>query len=148
MLTLSPSAREVGFQQRSLREALDAAGFESLVNEGRTGNVEAAQILISSAVDESLEHMRSLAEKHVDRLLPYLRREERRLRDWKKRRQDLLETRLDNLPANHRKAKMYRRELEEMDAYLRDRQENWRDTYFTAATEPSTQLVLVIEGVN
>ena len=29
-----------------------------------------------------------------------------------------------------------------------DRKENWRDTNFTASTEPSTRLVLVIEGVN
>ena len=84
----------------------------------------------------------------MDQLLPYLRREERRLRDWKKRRQELLEARIEKLSANHRKAKKYRKDLEEMDAYLRDRQENWRDSYFTASTEPSTQLVLVIEGVD
>jgi hypothetical protein len=34
-----------------------------------------------------------------------------------------------------------------MDAYVRDRQDNWRDAHFTAASEPSTQLLLVIEGV-
>ena len=35
-----------------------------------------------------------------------------------------------------------------MEAYLKDRKENWLNTYFTASAEPSTQLVLVIEGVN
>jgi hypothetical protein len=34
-----------------------------------------------------------------------------------------------------------------MDAYLKDRRENWVNSYFTTTTEPSTQLVLVIEGV-
>lgn len=137
-----------GFQHRSLREALEAAGFERLVNEGNAGDIEAIrQPLVEAAVESSLEHMRSLGQQHVDRLLPYLRREERRLREWKKRRRQLLESRIEKLPPNHRKAKMYRKDLEEMDAYLQDRQENWRDTYFTASTEPSTQLVLVIEGV-
>ena len=136
------------FEYRSLRDALNAAGFEKLANEGNTGDIEPIkQPLIEAAVEYSLEHMRELAKEHVDNLLPYLRREERRLRDWKTRRTELLESRLEKLPPNHRKAKMYRKDLEEMDAYLRDRQENWRDTYFTASTEPSTQLVLVIEGV-
>src|SRR5262249_28810908 len=112
-----------GFQQRPLREALDAAGFERLVNEGRPWNIyEIKQPLIEAAVESSLSHMRTLGEQHVDRLLPYLRREERRLREWKRKRQELLESRLEKLPPNHRKAKMYRRELEEMDVYLRDRQ--------------------------
>ena len=135
-----------GFQHRSLREALEAAGFERLANEGNAGDIEAIrQPLVAAAVESSLEHMRTLGRQHVERLLPYLRVEERRLRRWKATRQNILESRIEQ---NHRKAKKYRKDLEEMDAYLRDRQENWRDTYFTASTEPSIQLVLVIEGVN
>ncbi|MCM2372098.1 DEAD/DEAH box helicase [Aporhodopirellula aestuarii] len=138
-----------GFEHRSLRDALDAAGFDSLVNQGNTGDIKAIQgPLIEAAVESSLEHMRELGRKHVDSLLPFLRRENRRLRNWKNRRQELLESRIEKLPPNHRKTKMYRKDLEEMDAYLRDREDNWQDTYFTASTEPSTQLVLVIEGVN
>lgn len=138
-----------GFEHRSLRDALDAAGFDNLVNEGNTGDIEAIRgPLIEAAVESSLEHMRDLGKRHVDNLLPFLRRENRRLRNWKNRRQELLEARIEKLPPNHRKTKMYRKDLEEMDAYLRDREDNWQDTYFTASTEPSTQLVLVIEGVN
>jgi len=137
-----------GFQHRSLREALNAAGFDSLVNDGNAGNLEEIRgPLIEAAVEASLEHMRELGRRHVDNLLPFLRRENRRLRNWKNRREELLTSRIEKLPPNHRKAKMYRKDLEEMDAYLRDREENWQDTYFTASTEPSTQLVLVIEGV-
>ena len=136
------------FEHRSLRQALEAAGFERLVNEGKTGNIGAAQLVIPAAVEASLDHMRKLGEQHVDRLLPYLRREERRLREWKKRRQEILETRIEQYGKNHPRARRYKRDLQEMEDYLRDRQENWRDTYFTASTEPSTQLVLVIEGVN
>ncbi|QDV25305.1 DEAD/DEAH box helicase [Aureliella helgolandensis] len=137
-----------GFEHRSLRDALDAAGFDSLINQGNTGDIKAIQgPLIEAAVESSLEHMRKLGRQHVNSLLPFLRRENRRLRNWKNRRQELLESRIDKLPPNHRKTKMYRKDLEEMDAYLRDREDNWQDTYFTASTEPSTQLVLVIEGV-
>ncbi|MDA0814408.1 MAG: DEAD/DEAH box helicase, partial [Verrucomicrobia bacterium] len=138
-----------GFEHQSLRDALDAAGFDSLINQGNTGDIKAIQgPLIEASVESSLEHMRELGRQHVDSLLPYLRRENRRLRNWKNRRQELLESRIEKLPPNHRKTKMYRKDLEEMDAYLRDREDNWQDTYFTASTEPSTQLVLVIEGVN
>ena len=137
-----------GFQQRSLRQALDAAGFSSLVNEGNAGNLDAIRgPLIAAAVEVSMYHMRDLGRRHVDNLLPFLRRENRRLRNWKIRREELLRSRMENLPPNHPKAKMYRKDLEEMEAYLKDREENWQDTYFTASTEPSTQLVLVIEGV-
>ena len=129
-----------GFQQRSLREALDAAGFSSLVNEGNAGNLEAIRgPLIEAAVEGSLNHMRELGRKHVDNLLPFLRRENRRLRNWKIRREELLASRIEKLPPNHPKAKMYRKDLEEMDAYLRDREENWQDTYFTASPERAKQ---------
>ena len=136
-----------GFEHRSLREALNAAGFERLVNEGNTGDIEAIRgPLIEAAVESSLQHMRELGKQHVDNLLPYLRRENRRLRKWKEKRVEILGKRIAKLPPNHRKSKMYRKDLEEMDAYLKDREDNWQDTYFTASTEPSTQLVLVIEG--
>jgi ERCC4-related helicase len=138
-----------GFEHRSLREALDEAGFDKLINEGRQGNLDAIrQPLIEAAVNASLERMRDLGRKHVDDLLPFLRRENRRLRNWKLRREELLASRIEKLSPNHPKVKMYRKDLEEMDAYLRDREENWQDTYFTASTEPTTQLVLVIEGVS
>ncbi len=138
-----------GFQHRPLREALDRAGFDSLVNEGKVGDLDAIRgPLIASAVEASLDYLRKLGHQHVESLLPLLRRENRRLRNWKNRREELLASRIEKLSPNHPKAKMYRKDLEEMDAYIRDREENWQDTYFTASTEPSTQLVLVIEGLN
>ena len=138
-----------GFKHRPLREALDRAGFDSLVNEGKVGDLDAIRgPLIASAVEASLDYLRKLGHQHVESLLPLLRRENRRLRNWKNRREELLASRIEKLSPNHPKAKMYRKDLEEMDAYIRDREENWQDTYFTASTEPSTQLVLVIEGLN
>jgi len=136
-----------GFQHRPLSEALDAAGFGSLMNEGKPGNIAAAQTLIPSAVEASLAHMRQLGIKTQDRLLGPLRAEERRLSKWSTKRHELLEDRLEQLPENHRKARQYKQQLQEMDAYLKDRTQNWVNSYFTTTTEPSTQLVLVIEGV-
>lgn len=136
-----------GFQHRSLSEALEAAGFGSLMNEGKAGNIAAAEALIPSAVEASLSHMRQLGVQTQDRMLGPLRAEERRLRKWSTKRRELLEDRIEELPENHRKARQYKQQLQEMDAYLKDRTENWVNSYFTTTTEPSTQLVLVIEGV-
>jgi hypothetical protein len=47
----------------------------------------------------------------------------------------------------HPKTRQYKRNLDETEDYQRDRQENWLEAQFTPAKEPSTQLVLVIEGV-
>ncbi len=67
---------------------------------------------------------------HVPRMTPLPRQTERRLREWRNRRRMLLETR-----------------IKEWGEYLQDRQQNWRNTHFLAASEPSTQLVLVVVGV-
>ncbi len=134
------------FAHRPLREALDAAGFESLVNEGAIGNLQAAQLLIQSAVEESLKHLRALRDRRIDEQLPFLRVEERRLRAWRTRRAALLESRIEQLGAQHVHARKYGKLLEEMAAYLKDREKNWRDAYFEVDAEPTTQLVLVIEG--
>jgi ERCC4-related helicase len=136
-----------GFQHRPLSEALEAAGFDALMNEGKTGNTVAAQALIPSAVEASLSHMRELGKRTQDRMLGPLRAEERRLKKWSTKRRELLEDRIEELPENHRKVRQYKQQLQEMDAYLKDRTENWVNSYFTTTTEPSTQLVLVIEGV-
>lgn len=136
-----------GLQHRALREALDAASFAHLVNDGQQGHQQAAQLLIPAAVEASLEHLRQLQLGREKELIPLLRAEERRLRHWRNRRRDILDTRLAQLGDQHPRARRYQRDLEEMDAYVRDRQDNWRDTHFTATQEPSTRLVLVIEGV-
>ena len=40
----------------------------------------------------------------------------------------------------------YQQDLREMDGWLQDRRENWLQPHFSGASEPATQLVLVIEG--
>jgi hypothetical protein len=135
-----------GFAHRSLRQALQAAGFERLVNAGRSGNVETAQLLIPAAVEASLAHLVQLQKQRDETLVPLLRAEERRLRQWHNRRRDLLEGHIAELGAQHPRARRYQRQLHELEAFLADRQTNWRDTHFTASQAPSTRLLLVIEG--
>jgi len=134
------------FKQRPLREALETAHFEKLINTGEEPNLQAAQVLIHSAVEQSLYRMKLLLEKREKELNPLLVEEERRLRAWRKKRQELLERQIKELGENSKKSKRYRLMLEEMKDYLKDREQNWRDTHFTAAREPSTQLLLVIGG--
>ena len=136
------------FRHRSLREVLEAARFDHLINEGERGNTDAAQMLIPAAIEESLKYLRALRDNRVDEMAPLLRKEERRLRNWKNKRRELLESQIEQLGDNHPRARRYKKKLEDMEAYLQDRQKNWFDTYFTPSTEPSTQLVLVIEGKN
>lgn len=125
---------------------MDAAKFDQLTNTGLTPNLAAAQGLIPSAVDFSRDHMKTLRHDRDATLLPFLRKEERRLRHWRDKRRELLETRIEELGGNHPKARQYRKQIEEMDEYVEDRQKNWQETHMQAANEPSTQLILVIEG--
>lgn len=135
-----------GFKHRSLGEALSAAHIESLSNVKRTRSAAQAQALIPSAVEASLKHMKQVEEQRVKRLMPLLRKEERRLQDWSTRRQELLKEADQALPSGHPHRRMHQKQIEEMEAFLKDRRENWRDAYFLAAPQPSTRLVLVIEG--
>jgi hypothetical protein len=132
---------------RPLRDALDAAGFDRLMNDGRRGNVQTATLLIPSAVDASLEHLNNRRQEREKDLIPLLRVEERRLRHWRNQRRELLQTRMAQLGEHHPRARRYQKDVDEMESYLRDREKNWRDTHFSTAQEPATRLVLVIEGV-
>ena len=91
-------------------------------------------------------HVQELQRQRDEKLIPLLRVEERRLRQWRNRRWDLLEGRIAELGASHPRARRYQKELDELEAYVTDRQTNWRDTHFTASQAPSTRLLLVIEG--
>ena len=132
-------------QHRPLTEALAAANFEKLINTGRAGS-SAAQPLLSSAIDASLDHLRALRQRRESQLVPIVRKEDRRLRAWANARRQLLEDRIQQLGENHPRARRYQQDLREMDGWLQDRRENWLQPHFSGASEPATQLVLVIEG--
>jgi len=134
-------------ERRPLAKTLRDADILNLVNTGHPPANEAAQPLVPAAVESSLDYLRECRTTHEKLGVPLLRREERRLREWRNRRRMLLETRIKEWGENDRRSKQAKRMLDEMDEYLNDRRQNWRDTHFLAANEPSTQLVLVVVGV-
>ncbi|MCD6269491.1 MAG: DEAD/DEAH box helicase family protein, partial [Deltaproteobacteria bacterium] len=77
-------------KQQPLFDALKTVNFEKLINTGAEPDLAAAQMLIHSAVEQSLLHMRQLLDKREKELNPLLIEEERRLRSWRKKRQELL----------------------------------------------------------
>lgn len=130
-----------------LREALEQADFHSQVNLGGDQKLESANFMRASAVQASLDHLKSLNQKHFSEgLATRLRKEERRLRKWADGRRRFLEEKKEALSPDsphHRRLKM---KEQFMESHLKSRQE-WMKRQFTPAESPTTQLVLVIEGV-
>ncbi len=135
-------------ERHPLKQALETIQFDKLTNEGVKPNILAAQPLLHAAVNESLKYMHTLRVQREKQLLPLLRKEERRLKKWKDRREDILLKRIAEYGENSEKSKRLKKLIEEMQDYVRDRQKNWRDTHFQAATQPSTRLIIVIQGAN
>lgn len=129
----------------SLETALRDAGFDSLVNDGRVGSA-VAQTLLPAAIKASREHLQRLRISREQELAKLVRIETRRLKNWLKRRRSLLTERIEQLGEHHPRARRYQQDLQEMDGWERDREENWLRPYFSGSAEPATNLVLVIEG--
>lgn len=141
------SIREEGkISHFGLRDILKRANFENMVNTGAEPDLGAAELLIHTAVNESIGRMKTLLTKREEELRPLLLKEERRLRAWSEKRRELLEAQIAGLGESSSRARRCRQMLTEMDEYLKDRGQNWRDTHFIASQTPSTQLLLVIGG--
>jgi hypothetical protein len=132
--------------RQPLKQVLDAVKFDQLTNTGSDPNILAAQPLMHAAVKASLEHMHTLKFRREKQLVPLLRKEERRLKKWKDRREDILKKRIAEYGENSAKSKRMKKLIGEMQDYVRDRQKNWRDTHFQSATHPTTRLIIVIQG--
>jgi hypothetical protein len=135
--------------QEPLRDALARAGFDRLADTGRRGTLmsEVLQGMVSAAVGESLKHLTLLKDARKQTIKPVLDKEEARLERWRTRRIAKLDEALAGLSAESKQAAQLRGEKDEIERYLKDRRENWRDAHFEAAPEPTTRLVLAIEGV-
>lgn len=134
---------------RPLKEALAEARFETLANAGRWSRLPDDLLagFVRSAVEQSLVHLRQLKEQRQAAIKPRLDEEERRLRVWFQRWGLRIEEQLQDLPPTGKRAKRLRQQLLEMEKYLQDREQNWKDTHLRASDEPNTRLVLAIEGV-
>lgn len=130
-----------------LEQTLQDAGFETLANVNRPAEVQSAQLLLSAAVDASLKHLRALEKDRQAGIMPLLRQEERRLKNWRVKRRAMIEQRLDALDPQSASAKRLRQEREDMEKYIKDRQQHWRDMHLVPGESPITRLLLVIEGV-
>ena len=131
---------------RPLAVALDEAGLENLVNDGTGEAPSSLGLLIHSAVETSLDHLRECWNQQIDRRKGLLRQEQRRLKRWRDRRHEMLEDRIAQLGANHPRAIRDQRTIDEMESFIADREENWLKVQFDMNAQPITQLVLVIGG--
>lgn len=138
-----------GYRQQPLKDALARAGFDKLADTGRRGTTspELLQGFVAAAVEESLKHLIQLKDARKKAIKPVLEKEEARLERWRTRRIAKLDEALAGLSAESKQAAQLRGEKDEIERYLKDRRENWRDAHFEAAPEATTRLVLAIEGV-
>lgn len=130
-----------------LEQTLQDAGFATLANTDRPAEVQSAQLLLAAAVDASLEHLRQLEKRRQQWVMPLLRQEERRLKNWRRKRLDIIDQQLADLDANSVRGKRLRQERDDMEKYIKDRQQHWRDMHLLPGASPITRLLLVIEGV-
>jgi len=137
------------FEISPLKEALADAQFERLANTGRTSSLREDLLrgFIDSAVTQSLQHLRQLKDQRREVIRPRLAEEEKRLKQWFQRWGSRIEEQLASLPPEGKRATRLRTQLQETEKYLHDREENWKNTHLRATDEPTTRLVLVIEGV-
>jgi ERCC4-related helicase len=134
---------------RPLKQALTNIGFEKLANSGKKGALPDALLagFVTSAVEQSIQHLKSLKDQRRALILPRLEKEEQRLKGWFQRWGTKIEEQLRELPPEGKRATRLRQQRDEMEKYLHDREENWRNAHFLAVDEPTTRLVLVVEGV-
>lgn len=137
------------FDVRPLKEALADVGFEKLANTGKKGNLPAALLsgFVSSAVDQSVQHLKKLKDQRRSLIRPRLEQEEQRLKNWFQKWGTKIEEQLRELPPEGKRAGKLRQQRDEMEKYLQDREDHWRNAHFLAVDEPNTRLVLVVEGV-
>ena len=69
------------------------------------------------------------------------------MKRWFSHRRDRIEEALDGLSPNSQAAIKGRQDLEESQKYVLDRTRNWKQAHFEAADQPTTRLILAIEGV-
>ena len=137
------------YHQEPLKEALARARFDQLADTGRRGalSLEILQGFVVAAVEESLKSLNMLKTERQQAIKPMLEKEEARLAHWRDRRIAKLDETLAGLAPDSRQAAQLRQEKDEIERYLKDRRENWRDAHFEAAPQATTRLVLAIEGV-
>lgn len=137
------------FRIRPLKEALAEVKFDQLTNTGKQGSLpeHLMKSFLGSAVDQSLHHLKQLKDRRRAEIWPRVEEETKRLDDWFSRWAARIDAQLDGLPPEGKRATQLRNKREEMEKYLEDRKEHWMWAHYRATDEPTTRLVLVVEGV-
>lgn len=131
--------------QKDLQALLDEARLDRAKIQPVDLEMKAVRPLLHGAVAASLAHMRKLKEEHVKRNAPLIEREEQRLLNWMTERKEMLSAQMNLFEGQAPKSRI-QKQIEEMEDYVRDRRRNWREMHFETAEDPTTQLVLVIQG--
>jgi len=132
-----------------LKEALARARFDDLADTGRRGPMPEPLLkgFVAAAVNQSLDRMQTRKHERQTELRPLLEQEESRLKNWLARRRDRINDQLADLSPTSQQAIRARQSLGEAEKYVQDRNLNWRLAHFEAADQPTTRLILAIEGV-
>ena len=137
------------YQVRPLKEALEEVHFETLGNVNAQGdlNENLMKGFVAAAVEQSKIHLTQLKDSRRKIILPQLEAEKKRLQQWLKDWGGEIKQELNKVSPQSNKAVKLREKLDDMQKYIQDREHNWEQAHYRAVDEPSTRLVLVVEGV-
>jgi ERCC4-related helicase len=137
------------YEIRPLKQALAEVRFDELTNTGAGSTLpdNLRSGFVESAVNQSLRHLKMLKVRRRAFIKPRLQEEERRLKFWFESCSQKIDRQLQDLAPAGKRATKLRTQRIEMEKYLHDREEHWKNTYFRATEEPTTRLVLMVEGV-
>ncbi|MGV3485568.1 MAG: DEAD/DEAH box helicase [Planctomycetaceae bacterium] len=148
---IQPGGKESDTSIEPLAPFLGRAGFGNLTNIEQATRDTAARLLLHTAVDVSLAHLKALAGSALERLRGPLQAEQRRLRTWSIRTREILDEKTQSLdpsvPSAQSRLKEYNDRRNEIDDFLLERTQNWLIPNFGSVSEPTASLVLVMEGV-
>lgn len=134
-------------RSESLRAALSSAKLSELANLAGEAKTAAADLLRESAVQESLRFLEKQKDDYLESgIVKAMRKEARRLREWSKRRNEFIKQKRGNISSGTAQWKKLDRLQEESEDFVKAR-DQWLSRHFDLASQPTTRLVLVIEGV-
>jgi ERCC4-related helicase len=137
------------FEIKPLQSALAEVNFQQLANIGAAGDLPKNLLegFVEGAVEQSIFHLKQLKDKRRALILPRLEEEKKRLQGWFQEWGGHIQQALMKLPQEGKQATRLRQQLDEMQKYLIDREENWEQAHYRAVDEPITRLVLAVEGI-
>lgn len=141
--------KQGGFAIIPLKKALEDINFDNLVNSGKEGSLpdKLRAGFLTGAVEQSIQHLKQLKDQRHAIIRPRLEKEEKRLESWFHKWSMKIDAELINLPPEGKKAVRLKNQKDEMEKYISDRNKDWRDAHYLAEDEPTTRLILAVEGV-